>query len=365
MKKMKIDLSDDAVQKKLAPFASVILGFLVGFIVLFMIGYNPFEGFTYLFQGGFKGILSGDLKQFGNGLLQMTPLILTGLSVAFAFRTGLFNIGVPGQMLVGGFMAVYLGVALDLPRVIHLIVVVLGAMIAGGIWAIVPGILKAKFKIHEVVTSIMMNYIALWGVQYAVKVLIPGKYSTESATIAQTASLKVAGMTEFFSGSAVNLGLVFAVIACLVIWFILEKTTFGYELKAVGYNHHAAEYAGMKATRNVILSMIIAGVLAGLAGATFYVGYTDHIKIGVLPTQGYDGIAVALLGLNTPIGVFLAAALFGFMKVGGAFMQAMTEIPSELIDIIISTIIYFSAISLILQGFLKKVAPKKKDGGMK
>ena len=165
MKNMKFNLSDDAVQKKLAPFASVILGFLVGFIVLFLIGYNPFEGFTYLFQGGFKGILSGNLKQFGNGLLQMTPLVLTGLSVAFAFRTGLFNIGVPGQMLVGGFMAVYLGVTLDLPRMIHLIVVILGAMIAGGIWAIVPGILKAKFKIHEVVTSIMMNYIALWSVQ--------------------------------------------------------------------------------------------------------------------------------------------------------------------------------------------------------
>ena len=149
-----------------------------------------------------------------------------------------------------------------------------------------------------------------------------------------------------------------AIIACFVVWFILEKTTFGYELKAVGYNQDAAQYAGMKVTRNIILSMIIAGVLAGLAGATFYVGYTNHIKVGGLPAQGFDGIAVALLGLNTPIGVFLSAALFGFMKVGGAFMQAMSNIPSELIDIIISTIIYFSAIALLIQSFFKKVAPK-------
>ena len=228
MKKFKFNLSDDAVQKKLSPFASVVLGFMVGFVVLFLLGYNPVEGFTYLFQGGFKGILSGNFKQFGNGLLQMTPLVLTGLSVAFAFRTGLFNIGVTGQMLVGGFMAVYLGATLDLPRFIHLPVAVIGAMIAGGVWAIVPGLLKAKFKIHEVVTSIMMNYIALWGVQYAVKVLIPGKYSTESATILETASLKTEWMTSFFSGSAVNLGLILAIIACFIVWFILEKTTFGY-----------------------------------------------------------------------------------------------------------------------------------------
>ena len=365
MKKFNFNLADDAVQKKLSPFASVIFGFIVGFIVLFLLGYNPVEGFTYLFQGGFKGILTGNFKQFGNGLLQMTPLILTGLSVAFAFRTGLFNIGVPGQMLVGGFTAVYLGVVLELPRIIHLPIVVLGAMIAGGIWAIVPGLLKAKFKIHEVVTSIMMNYIALWGVQYAIKVLIPGKYSTESATILDSASLKAEWMTKFFDGSAVNIGLILAIIACFVVWFVLEKTTFGYELKAVGYNQDAAHYAGMKVTRNIILSMIIAGVLAGLAGATFYAGYTNHIKVGVLPTQGYDGIAVALLGLNTPIGVFLSAALFGFMKVGASFMQAMANTPNELVDIIISTIIYFSAIALLIQSFFKKVAPKKKDGGVK
>ncbi|MFR1837461.1 MAG: ABC transporter permease, partial [Turicibacter sanguinis] len=244
MKKINFSLADDNVQKKLAPFASVILGFIIGFIVLLCLGYNPAEGFSYLFQGGFKGIMSGNLKQFGNTLLQMTPLVLTGLSVAFAFRTGLFNIGVSGQMLVGGFAAVYCGIILDLPRFIHLPVVVLVAMLAGGVWAIIPGLLKAKFKIHEVVTSIMMNYIALWMVQYGVTTFIPGKYSTESATISETASLKTAWMTSLFDGSSINIGFILAILACLVVWLILDKTTFGYELKAVGFNPDAAHYAG-------------------------------------------------------------------------------------------------------------------------
>ena len=202
-------------------------------------------------------------------------------------------------------------------------------------------------------------------VQYGVTTFIPGKYSTESATISETASLKTAWMTSLFDGSSINIGFILAILACLVVWLILDKTTFGYELKAVGFNPDAAHYAGMKVKRNIILSMIIAGCLAGLAGATYYVGYTNHVKIGVLPTQGFDGIAVALLGLNTPIGVFLSAFLFGFMKVGGEFMQAMTAVPKELIDIIISTIIYFSAIALLIQSFFKKVAPKRKDGGVK
>ncbi|HAX73803.1 MAG TPA: ABC transporter permease [Firmicutes bacterium] len=365
MKRLNIDLSSPTLQKRMAPFISVLMGFVIGFVLLFALGYNPVEGFSLLFQGGFAGIENGNLKSLGNTLLQMTPLVLTGLSVAFAFRTGLFNIGAGGQMLVGGFAAVYLGVTLELPVYLHLPIVIVGSALAGAAWAIIPGLLKAKFKIHEVVTSIMMNYIALWGVQYLVKTLIPGKYPTESATIYQTATLKTEWMSSFFTGSSVNLGLFIAIFAAIVVWFILEKTTFGYELKAVGFNQNAAEYAGMKVKRNIIISMVIAGALAGLAGATFYVGYTNHIKIGVIPTHGFDGIAVSLLGLNSPVGVVLSSFLFGFMKVGGEFMQAMSDVPKELVDIIISTIIYFSAASLLVQGFLKKIMPKGKNGGVK
>ncbi len=363
MLKLNINYSRYEWARKLAPFISILLGFSVGFIVLLLLGYNAFDGFEALFQGGFSGITTGNYKQLGNTLLQMTPLALTGLSIAFAFRTGLFNIGAPGQMLVGGFASVLVGVLIDLPMAIHLPLSILAAIVAGGAWALVPGLLKAKYHINEVVTSIMMNYIGLYFVQYGVKTWIPGNYVTESAAIRETASLKVDWLTTLFDGSAINLGIFIALIAAVMSWFILEKTTFGYELKACGFNVNAAEYAGMKVRRNIILSMCMAGALAGLAGLTFYTGYTDHIKIGVLPSQGFDGIAVSLLGLNAPLGVVLSAFLFGFMKIGGEFMQAMTQIPKELVDIIIATIIYFSAAALLIQNVLVKALPKEKDGG--
>jgi simple sugar transport system permease protein len=140
-----------------------------------------------------------------------------------------------------------------------------------------------------------------------------------------------------------------------LVWWILEKTTFGYELKAVGFNLHASKYAGMKVNRNMVFSMMIAGALAGLAGATYYIGFADNIKIGMLPSQGYDGIAVALLGLNNPFGVALAALLFGFMNAGRLFMQSSTSVPNELVPIIIAIIIFFAATSLMLQGWIKRL----------
>lgn len=362
----RFDLSEEATRKKLAPFASVLLGFLVGFIALFLLGYNPVEGYSYLFHGGFRGMASGDLRQFGNVLVNMTPLVLTGLSIAFAFKTGLFNIGVSGQMLVGGFCGVYIGVILELPRIIHLPLMVIASILGGAIWAFVPGILKAKFKINEVVTGIMMNYIAFWMVQYGVGRWIPGRFVTESASIRDTASLRSEWMSNIFNQSAVNLGLVIAVLACILVWFVLEKTTFGFELKAVGSNQDAAHYAGMKVQRKILLAILISGGLAGLAGAAHYGGFANQLLLDGLPSQGFDGIAVALLGLNTPLGVFLSAFLLGFMNVGGLHMQAMARIPSELVDIIISTIIYFAAVSLLIQDFFKLVASKKrKNGGVK
>ena len=361
----KFTLSDDTTRRKLAPFASVFLGFLVGFIILLLLGYNPIQGYGFLFHGGFRGIASGDFRQLGNVLLNTTPLILTGLSIAFAFKTGLFNIGVSGQMFFGGFCGVMFGILFELPRFIHMPLMVIVSILGGALWAAVPGLLKARFKINEVVTGIMMNYIAFWGVQYGVSRWIPGRFTTTSANIRETASLRTPWMTTLFDGSAVNLGLILALLACVLVWFILEKTTFGFELKAVGYNPDAAHYAGMKVQRNITFSMLIAGGLAGLAGAVHYGGFSNTLLMQTLPTEGFDGIAVALLGLNTPLGVLLSAFFLGFMNVGGLHMQVMARIPSELVDIIISTIIYFAAISLLIQDFFKKIASKKKNGGVK
>ncbi len=356
-------ISDADKQVRIVPFLSVFLGFAIGALIMLVSGYNPLEAYSELLRGaGFYG----SIKRFGDTLLNMTTLIFTGLSVAFAFRTGLFNIGVAGQMLMGGFWAVYIGNVLVLPKIVHLPLAVLVAALGGALWAVIPGILKARYRIHEVVTTIMMNWIAYWTVYDLVPKLIPGNFDTESSGVYATASLRVEWLSRFFEGSYVNIGLFLAFLAAFFIWWLLEKTTFGYELRAGGFSPDAAEYAGMKVNRNIIASMMIAGALAGLAGAVFYLGYTDNIKIGILPTHGFDGIAVALLGLNTPIGVVLAALLFGAMNAGKLFMQSSTDVPNELVSIIIATIIFFAAANLMIKGWLKSIgkrANKDKQGG--
>lgn len=344
--------------KVLVPFLSVLLGFMAGALVMLVSGHNPIEAYAALLKGaGFFG----NVKRFGDTLLNTTTLLLTGLSVAFAFKTGLFNIGAPGQMLMGGFAAVLLGIKLSLPKAVHVPVVVLAALAAGAIWGVLPGLLKAKFKIHEVVTSIMMNWIAVWSVYYFVPELIPGSFNTESASIKETASLRVTWLSDLFHGSYVNIGIFIAAVSVVITWWILQKTTFGYELKAVGFNHHAAKYSGMKVERNIVYSMMISGALAGLAGVTFYLGYANNIKIGVLPSQGYDGIAVALVGLNNPVGIIFSSFLFGFMNSGKLFMQSAADVPNELVSIINGIIIFFAAANLMIKAWLQRAASKKNN----
>lgn len=338
---------------------AVILGLLAGAILMAMTKNNPFEGYLYLFKGGIM-----NLERIGNTLATATPLILTGLSVAFAFKTGLFNIGASGQMLIGGLCATAVGLTFTWSKPFLLLVMMIAAIVGGGLWAAVPGWLKARFNVHEVVSTIMMNWVAYWTVYYIVPWYFKGEYlETESRKISQAASLKVDWLTNIFDGSYINLGIFLAVLAVIIIAFILDKTTLGYELKAVGFNRDAAEYAGIQVNRNIVLSMIIAGALAGLGGATYYVGYSSNMQIGVLPTQGFDGIAVALLGANSPWGSFGAAVFFGLLHTGKGFMNAMTQIPPEIADTIIATIIYFAATSVLIERYWDKL--KKRVGGAK
>lgn len=351
----KIDFRDEVTLRKIAPFLSVVLGLLFGFLLLLVTGYPAVEGFKNLFIGGAKGITDGDFRRICNTLAEMTPLIFTGISVAFAFKTGLFNIGAPGQFLMGGFVAVLIGNMFDLNPYIFPVLTITGAAIAGAVWGAIPGFLKAKFNIHEVVTSIMLNYTAMWLVQYLCTTFIPGNYATESHTIHENAALGTTWLANFSNNSSISIGIFLGIVALIIVYIILEKTTFGYELKAVGYNKEAAKYAGMKVNRNIVYSMMIAGALAGIGGATYYTGYTDHIKVGLLLNYGFDGIAVALLGLNSPLGVGLAAFFFGYMKNGGSYMASMTTIPSEIIDVVVATIIYFSAISTLVIGGMNTI----------
>jgi simple sugar transport system permease protein len=336
---------------------AVVLGLIAGAILMAITGNSPIEGYQYLFEGGLKNI-----SRTGNTLATATPLIFTGLSVAFAFRTGLFNIGAAGQMLFGGFCAVAIGLSIDAPKPIMLLVMVIVGFIGGALWAFIPGLLKARFNVHEVVSTIMMNWIAYWTVYYAVPAYFKGEFlETESKKLPDTASLKVPFLTEAFDGSYINLGLFLAVIAVIVFSFVINKTTLGYELKAVGFNRDAAEYAGIAVNRSVITSMLISGGLAGLGGVAYYAGNSNSIQIGILPTQGFDGIAVALLGANTGIGVLLAAVFFGLLYSGRGFMNAMTDIPPEIADSIIAIIIYFAATSILIERFVSFMIKKRKN----
>lgn len=342
--------------KGIVSILAIILGLLTGALLMFVIGSNPVEGFTYLFQGGLKNV-----ERIGNTIATATPLILTGLSVAFAFKTGLFNIGSPGQMLFGGFCATAVGLTVDIPRPLLLTLMIIAGIVGGTTVSIIPGILKARFNVHEVVSTIMMNWTVYWFVYYMIPKYFKGQYETESRPLKETALLKLEWLSNLFDGSYINLGIILAVIAIILIGFILNKTTLGYELKAVGLNRDAAEYVGIPVNKNIILSMMISGGLAGLAGVIEFAGNTNIIQVGVLPSQGFDGVAVSLLGANSPIGVLFAALFFGLLYTGSGFMSAMTEIPPEIANTIMATIIYFAATSVVIERVINKMKLKRKQ----
>ena len=340
----------------LVPAISIVLGLVVGAIVMLISGYDPVKGYVALWNGIF-----GDIYNLGNTIRTITPYILSGLAVAFAFRTGLFNIGVEGQLLMGWLAAAWVGYAIEgLPRVVHLPLALLAAAIAGAIWAFLVGFLKAKFQVHEVISSIMLNYAALHITNDIIKRLSDGGFKTP--TVLESATLRNDWLRGFTDNSSMHLGIIVALIMVMVMWFILEKTTRGFELKAVGFNKNAAEYSGMSVNKNIILAMTISGVFAGLAGAMEALGTFQNASIKAAASGiGFDGIAVALLGANTPLGVVFGATLFGSLKNGAINMPNEAGIPTEIVSIIIALIIFFVACGYIIRLALKRFG-KKKEG---
>ncbi|AZB43000.1 ABC transporter permease [Bacillus sp. FJAT-42376] len=329
------------------PVIAVILGLLIGAVVMLVSGYDPVLGYAALWNGIF-----GDPYNIGDTIRLMTPYILTGLAVAFAFKTGLFNIGVEGQVLVGWLASVWVGLAFDLPKIIHLPLAVAAAGLAGALWGFIPGFLKARFRVHEVIVTIMMNYIALYATNAIIQsVLTKGSDTTKE--IAATASLRSDTFEAITNYSRMHYGILIALIAAFIMWFLLERTTKGYELRAVGFNQDAAHYAGMNVNRNIILSMVISGAFAGIAGSMEGLGTFQYASVKAGFTGiGFDGIAVALLGGNTAIGVIFAAFLFGGLKVGALNMPLEANVPNELVEIVIALIIFFVASSYFIRWFL-------------
>lgn len=342
----------------ISSLAAIVCGLIFGFIILCIS--NPTEAVA-----GFGTILTGSIthgmKGIGQVLYYATPLILCGLSVGFAFKTGLFNIGGSGQFLMGAFGGVLVGLTCKQLGPVQWIVALLVATLLGAIWGAIPGALKAYFNVNEVITCIMLNYIALFWVNMTIKgnKVLFNNLRNESADISKTATIPKLGLDKVFAGSSVNSGIVIAILVAILLYIILEKTTFGYELKACGLNKIASRYAGINENRSIVYSMVIAGAIAGLAGGIMLLSGTGrHIEIkDVIPTEGFNGISVALLGVSNPIGIIFSGLFIAYLTAGGFYLQ-LFHFSKEIIDIIIAIIIYFSAFALIIKKIIAAIKKK-------
>ncbi len=361
MKKLGIKNANQILVSLSSSLLAIVCGLLVGLIVLLISSpANALNGFTTILFGGFSS-----LKNIGQVFYTATPIILTGLSVGFANKTGLFNIGAAGQFIVGAFVAVFLGVNLTfIPAPFLWIICLIGAMLGGALWGVIPGMLNAYRNVNVVIACIMMNYVGTYLVNMLIKELVFDPLRNQSQPVAAAANAPKLGMDKIFvsgaSASSINVGIFIAIIAGITIYIILNKTKFGYELKACGLNRDAAKYAGINEKRSIVTSMAIAGALAGLAGACVYLsGAGLGIEVvDVLASEGFTGIPVALLGMNHPIGIIFSGLFIGYLTQGGFNMQIYGFAP-QVIEIITSVIIYFSAFALIFKEFVyKKIIAK-------
>lgn len=346
---------------------AIVCGVLLGVLILVISGQNPMLLFNSLLRGvvGIDMIKGNgvNLRYLGEFLVTSMPIILTGLSVGFAYRTGLFNIGAEGQLMVGAMASIFVAIMIPLPVGIHALACVLAGIAAGAIWGFVPGFLKSRFNVHEVVICIMMNYIGMYFSNWVLKGL-PGSTESKTVIIDQSASLNSEFLANLTNQSRLNWGIIFVVIAVVAYWFIIEKTSFGYSLRATGFNKEGARYAGMKVNRNITSSMMIAGALAGLAGAIVALGTFNMGRVlSTFENYGFDGIAVALTGACNAIGIVLAGLLFGLLKVVQPLLQT-AGVPKEIGEIISSSIVLFVAMQYgikLIMGWMAKRRIHKKE----
>lgn len=327
------------------PVVAIILALLVGSIIILVSGNDPIQAYSALYRGAF-----GDITAVAETLERAVPLIFTGLAVAFAFRCGLFNIGAEGQLYMGAFAAALVGFKVEnLPPVIHIPLAILAAAVVAGIWASIPGYLKARFGVHEVINTIMMNYIAYSLTSY----LVMYPFKAPGAIPKTPDVLPSAQLYRFMEYSRLNTGIIIALVSLYAIYYLLWKTNMGYEIRAVGLNIHAAEYGGIKVKRNMVIAMFVSGALAGLAGAERVMGLHLSFIHGFSPGYGFEGIAVALLGRNHPVGILLSAILFGALSKGGLYMDMAANVPIDLVIVLQAIIIFFVAAEQMTRAIVK------------
>ena len=367
----------DGTRSVSASLISILIGMAVGSIIVVIVGLTSdtisskgaWEGVRLVFAGicATGRDAAGNLTfgfspvNIGNTLFRATPLILTGLSVAVAFKTGLFNIGASGQYLAGTAAALF--IALEIPSAvvpawIIWILAFLGGFLAGALWGSIPGVLKATLNINEVLTSIMTNWIAanlvtwLFDMSNLKNMVEYGKTGYIYKTSFNGVETPKMGLDKLFPGSQVNAGILIAIVLAVLVYIMMSKTTFGYELKACGANRHAARYAGIRDKRSIVLSMAIAGALSGVAGSLYWLsGNTEFFwsTYQSLPDAGFNGIPVALLAVNNPIAVVFTGIFMSALTVAGQQLKNLTAYNEYITNVITATIVYLSAFYLVIK----------------
>lgn len=355
---MQVDKNSESPNKNLfrtafdsirIPFLAILTAVIIGGIIIVIVGGNPFLAYAGLLQGSF-----GSAKALSETAVWATPFIFAGLAVALAFKGGLFNIGAEGQLALGATTSALIGYALpewlglDIPTIIHLPLTILFGIAAGAFWAAIVGFLKAYTGGHEVINTIMMNYIALNTISYLLNG--PMKDRDPNNVIARTPLIAdSARMPSIVEGFRIHWGFVLALFVALLVWWILNKTTLGFEIRTVGANPDAAQYAGINVKRTIIVTMALSGLLAGMAGSLEVTGLNFRHELGFSIGYGFDAIAIALLGKSHPFGVVLAAILFAAMRNGATRMQFLTQLPVDLISVLQALILLFVAADAIIR----------------
>lgn len=329
----------------LLQLVAVILALLIGAVILLLSGANPLLAYGSLLRGSF-----GSLTILGRTLEKATPLVFSGLAVAFGFRGGLFNIGAQGQLLLGALTSAVVGFAVTgLPAIIHIPLALLAGALAGGLYGAIPGALKTFRGAHEVIVTIMLNYIAINLTDY----LADGPFKDNSPGNIVARTPEILDSARIPSIAGLPIGFVIAILVAIFIWWLLWKTTFGFEIRTVGLNPNAARYAGVKVARTVILTMVISALLAGLGGAVESQGVVGRYQPGFNVGLGFDGITIALLGKTHPFGVLPASLLVGAMKAGSNEMQFTAGVATQITDVIQALILFFVAADVIVRGLLR------------
>lgn len=347
-------------QAALVPLLAILTAVILGGLIIALVGGNPIAAYLGLLQGAF-----GSSRAISETAIWSTPYIFAGLAVALAFKGGLFNIGAEGQLALGAVAGAWVGYALpemlgfSLPTLVHVPLALLFGMLVGAVWAAIPGALKAYAGGHEVINTIMMNYIALNITSFLLNG--PMKDKTPTNVIARTPEIAVtARIPVLFDGLRVHWGFVLALLAAFLVWWLLWKTTLGFEIRTVGMNPDAAKYAGINVKRILILTMAFSGLLAGLAGAVEVTGVNYRHELGFSLGYGFDAIAIALLGKTHPLGVVLAAFLFAAMRNGASQMQFLTQIPVDIISVIQALILLFVAADAIVRYIYRLKTPEER-----